>query len=706
MNASLSADAALLELAQAAGLDPEWTDVFGKRHELRHEVLRRLLNALELPCDSVAQIEESRRRLKHESGQAGTHMVIVQSDEVPVFPHAGPMAYKLSLEGGGQRSGFAVQAGKNMVRIAPVSRPGYHTLSIGDAQLVLAVSPRRCPSVETLAGRRPARLWGVAAQVYSLRGRHAGHYSLLAELAELAGHQGAGALAISPVHAMFGAAPQHISPYSPSSRLFLNTAYIDPAAVLGTEAFLAARAAGGPEDACRMNADGSCIDWERVLPQRAKLLRRMHGDFRRNGNNALREDLAEFIRQGGEALESHARFEALHGAHVNELGIESGWQDWSDDLRDPFSPALRVYASAHEAEIHFHLFLQWLADKGMRDVQRRARDAGMPIGLITDLAIGTDPRGSHAWSRQKEILAGVSVGAPPDLYQAQGQNWGLTAMSPRALRETGYAAFIEILRAAFRHAGGVRVDHILGLARMWMVPKGESAADGAYLRYPLEDMLRLLTLEAWRHQAIVVGENLGTVPEGFNEKLQEKSMMGMSVLWFERGGEEDSAGRDAPFTIPAQWPSWTMAMPTTHDLPTITGWWRGRDLHWRERLAPAPQHEEWASAGKQREAEKKALWNAMHAAGCLPGEDAKPPEEVPRDAILGFVATAPSPLVIVSMEDLLGMEDQPNLPGHSETGEGAHPNWIQTLPVSVEQVFDDPGVASAVGAISRARSKA
>jgi 4-alpha-glucanotransferase len=706
MSASIGADAALRELAQAAGLDTEWTDVFGEQHEVRDEILRRLLDALELPCASPGQMQESRQRLKHESGQAGTHMIIAQVDEVPVFPYAGPMAYRLALDGGGQRSGSAVQAGDGMVRIAPVSRPGYHALSIGDAQFVLAVSPRRCPSVETLAGRRPARHWGVAAQVYSLRGRQPGHYSLLAELAGQAGDRGAAALAISPVHAMFSAAPQHISPYSPSSRLFLNAAYIDPTAVLGKDAFLAALDPDGPQDIHRMDADGSHIDWARVLPQRLQLLRRMHGHFHNSGKSELREDLAAFIRQGGEALESHARYEALHGAHIQELGAESGWRDWPAELRDPSSAALRDYAAGHEKEIHFHLFLQWLADRGLREVQRRARDAGMPIGLITDLAIGTDPRGSHAWSRQKEILAGVSVGAPPDLYQTLGQNWGLTAMSPRALRDTGYAAFIEILRAAFRHAGGVRVDHILGLARMWLVAQGESAVDGAYLRYPLEDMLRLLTLEAWRHQAIVVGENLGTVPEGFNERLQEKSMMGMSVLWFERGDTEGGGGRDAPFTIPAQWPSWTMAMPTTHDLPTIAGWWRGRDLHWRERLAPAPQPEEWSSAAKVREVEKKSLWNAMHAAGCLPGADANPPQDVPRDAILGFVASAPSPLAIVSLEDLLGMEDQPNLPGHSETGEGAHPNWIQTLPVSVDQIFKDTGVASAVGVISRARSEA
>lgn len=705
MNDSKGGDAALLALAHAAGLDTQWIDAFGQRHQVRDEILRRMLGALELPCGCPAQISESRHWLEHEAQQAGARMVVAQADEAPVFPHRGPTAYRLALDGGGQCSGSAEHIGNGMVRIAPVNRPGYHGLSIGGVERVLAVSPQRCPSVEALAGRR-GRHWGVAAQVYSLRGRPAGHYSLLARLAEHAGGQGAAAVAISPVHAMFSAAPQRFSPYSPSSRLFLNAAYIDPAHVLGGNAFRQALDQNEPEDGYRMDGHALHIDWPRMLPRRLRLLRRMHDNFRRRGSQALLEELEAFSREGGEALESHARFEVLHGAHIADLGAESGWQDWPEDFRDPSGPALRAYAAAHENEVHFHIFLQWLAHKGMQDAQRSARVAGMPIGLITDLAIGTDPRGSHAWSRQKEILAGVSVGAPPDLYQAMGQDWGLTAMSPRALRDTGYAAFIEILRAAFRYAGGVRVDHILGMARMWLVAQGESPVDGAYLRYPLEDLLRLLTLEAWRHQAIVVGENLGTVPEGFNERLQEKNMLGMSVLWFQQDRQAGGDEEPAPFTLPSQWPSWTMAMPTTHDLPTITGWWRGRDLYWRERLGEAPEHEQWSGAAQWRESEKKALWNAMRAAGCLPLAAADPPAEAPRDAVLGFVASAPSPLVMVSLEDLLGMEDQPNLPGHTGIGAAAHPNWIQALPMSVDQIFADRGVASSIAAIRRARGEA
>ncbi|UYO93482.1 4-alpha-glucanotransferase [Pollutimonas sp. M17] len=706
MNAHAGADAALLALAREAGLEAGWTDAFGNRRQVRDEILRRLLDALELPCASPSQIAESRLRLEREARPGGAGMVIVQADEAPVFAHAGPLAYSLELEGGGQRSGMAAQAGNGMVRIDPVSRPGYHNLSIGNSQRTLAVSPRRCPSVQELAGHRPGRPWGMAAQVYSLRGRHAGQYSLLAQLAGQAGKRGAAALAISPVHAMFSAAPQRFSPYSPSSRLFLNAAYIDPEHVLGKDAFLAALDPDEPQDGHGMATDTLHIDWAQMLPRRLRLFRRMHDAFRRCGGKALHEDLDAFSREGGEALASHARFEALHGSHVPELGPESGWQDWPDALHDPSGPGLRAYAASQEKEIHFHVFLQWLAHRGMLDAQRSALDAGMPLGLITDLAIGTDARGSHAWSRQKEILAGVSVGAPPDLYQSLGQDWGLTAMSPRALRDTGYAAFIEILRAAFRYAGGVRVDHILGLARMWLVAQGESPADGAYLRYPTEDMLRLLVLEAWRHQAIVVGENLGTVPEGFNEQLQEKNVMGMSVLWFQRDGQAGEDEGPPPFTAPRQWPAWTMATPTTHDLPTIAGWWQGRDLYWRERLGETPGHGAWLAAAQWREGEKKALCNAMRAAGSLPEGAPDPQADAPRDAILGFVAATPSPLVIIAMEDLLGMEDQPNLPGHGETGANAHPNWMQTLPMSVEQIFSDPGVASSLAGIARARGGA
>ena len=212
----------------------------------------------------------------------------------------------------------------------------------------------------------------------------------------------------------------------------------------------------------------------------------------------------------------------------------SDWRQWSLDLRDPASAAVAVFAASHEPEVRFHCFLQWLADRSLGAAQERAREAGMRIGLIADLAVGMDPTGSHAWSRQGDVLGGLAIGAPPDLFNPRGQNWGLTGFSPRALVNGGFAPFLATLRAVLRHAGGMRIDHAMGMTRLWLIPDGAEPSSGAYLAYPLTDLLRLLALESQRHHAVVVGEDLGTVPEGFRETLETSGLHGMRVLWFER----------------------------------------------------------------------------------------------------------------------------------------------------------------------------
>lgn len=704
----------LYQLAEAAGLQAVWEDAFGDTQQVDESVLRDMLGRLHLPSGSDAQIRESLAALRSESVSADAALVIGEVGRALVFPYTGPLSYEINLDGGGQVRGVASVEGPGLAVIAPLARPGYHRLSIGARELTLAVAPQRCPSVADCNGTGGGRAWGVAVQAYGLRRNEtnpqwqalhgAGDYTLVGQAAAAAARHGASALAISPVHAMFSAAPERYSPYSPSSRLFLNAAYIDPAAVLGGDAMLAAlRDEGGGDAGPAPVSD--YIDWPDVVQRRLQVLRRMYVQFCHSGPEALLTAYRAYRSRSGEALESHARYEALHAMYSRQLGPENGWGDWPAALQDPRGAAAEDYAAAHGEEVGFHAFLQWLADEGLAEAQQAARHAGMGVGLIADLAIGTDPRGSHAWSRKKEILVGVSVGAPPDLYQAQGQNWGLTAFSPRALQSSGYAAFIETLRAALAHAGGIRIDHILGLARMWVIADGAQARRGVYLRYPLDDMLRLVALEAWRHKAIVIGENLGTVPPGFNEKLEEKGIMGMSVLWFEQK-RNDENGAGLAYTLPADWPASAMATTTTHDLPTVEGWWAGRDLAWRERLGEAGETPGAQQARAQREQEKTALWRALQAAGCTTSKLSATPEAAPRDEILSFVSSAPSALCVVPVEDLLGLSEQPNLPGPPPAQGPGHPNWVQRLPVPVDQLFDEPSVQRSVAAVIHNRNPA
>ncbi|VBC68380.1 4-alpha-glucanotransferase [Burkholderia pseudomallei] len=383
---------------------------------------------------------------------------------------------------------------------------------------------------------------------------------------------------------------------------------------------------------------------------------------------------------------------------------------------------------AHAHDIAFHAFLQWQAARGLAAAQRAARGRGMAIGLIADLPVGCDAAGSDAWRDGDAMLRGLSIGAPADPFNARGQAWGVTTWTPTALRARGFAPFVECLRAGFAHAGGVRIDHVLGLARLWVVRDGAPPRDGAYLRYPRDDLLRLAALESFRHRAIVIGEDLGTVPADFRARIAARGIVGLRALWFER----DPAGA---FRAPGDWDRHAAATSSTHDLPTVAGWWRGVDLGWRWRaaasasacapassLSPASDAEAEANAPParpgesevagpdalppevrdMRRAERAALWRALQQAGVAARGQKMPPRDAPPvGAILAYVAQAPAPLAIFPLEDLLALEGQPNVPGPP----CGHPNWRRRMPRSVDALFDAPA-RTRIAAVRRARKRA
>ena len=717
MNAQLNPDTehkseALLRLAHAAGLSSEWTDAFGKPQQVAAGTLRAILAALQLDahddaaCEaSLATLAEDERRL------ALPPLITAQVGREITFPPLAQVhghAYRLMLESGEERSGW-LHGGDGSdggpARLEAINEVGYHLLTIGERHPVtVAVAPARCFSVADAAhdvttGRHP-HLWALAAQLYSLRRADEdarvgdagiGDFTALADLVRAAAQRGASGIAISPVHAMFSANPWHFSPYGPSSRLLFNVLHIDPAAVSGEQALAEAiRHLDGEDERKRLQAE-ELIDWPAATRWRLAVLRHLfdHYDIR----NDDWKDFEAFRNEGGTALEDHARFEALHAA-MRAQGIEGSWRDWPEELRDPRGDAVARFAEVNDNEICFHAFLQWQAARGLQQAQRAARAAGMPIGLITDLAVGAESGGSQAWSRQNQMLDGLSIGAPPDLLGPQGQNWGLGAFSPRALRESGFQAYIEMLRAAFRHAGGVRIDHILGLARLWLVPQGRQGTDGAYLRYPFEDLMRLIALESHRHRAVVIGEDLGTVPDGFDRALAEAGLMGIRVLWFEQ--------EHGMFRAPSQWSSSAIATTATHDLPTVRGWWQGRDLEWREQLdlfAPGVQAVDERSA---RRYDRRRLCDALRHhhrdrhIDCEDSDDGAPP---PITELIEFVGATPAPLVIIPLEDVLGLAEQPNLPNTIDS----HPNWRRRLPGSAGSMLERSDAAERLAALDRSR---
>jgi len=697
----------LQELAARAGIQVEWEDARRQPRRVSDDTLRSVLGALELPAGSPGQVRDSLDRLRR--ARAAPGLVVIDARAAFDLPRARASFFQLEDERGRRYTGTAADLGNGNARLPGIERPGYYQLSMGEAQYRLAVAPRHA-APPALADARAGRAWGVAAQIYSLRRARAGgdpalgmgfgDFAALADLARSSGRQGASALAISPVHAMFSADPERYSPYAPSSRLFLNALYGDPGVLLGPAAVGdALRARGLGERAMQLDAL-DLIDWPHAARLRLEMLREIHAGFRRGAGDTQRDAFRRYREARGEALESHARFEALHAERLAHAGAQGAdWRAWPAGLRDPDGPEVLAHAREHADDVTFHAFLQWIAAGSLGAAQDAARQSGMRVGLIADLAVGTDPAGSHAWSRQRDIVQGLSPGAPPDIYNPQGQTWNLTAFSPQRLQRDGYRAFIEMLRAVLAQAGGIRIDHALGLARMWLVPEGAPPGAGAYLRYPLDDLLRLVALEAWRAGAIVVGENLGTVPPGFDERIARAGMLGMKVLWFERAGH-DGSEQAAPFLDSRQWDAHAMATTTTHDLPTVAGWWRARDLEWRTRLDLLGPGETGAALRAQRQADRAALWRALGAAGCAaPGQALPAEDDPPLEAVLSFVARSPCPLALAPLEDLLGLAEQPNLPGTTT----AHPNWRRRLSIDAEGFYATPDTSRRAAALARDR---
>ena len=659
-------DAALSALAEAAGVAPRWMDIHGQTHEIGADTLRAVLLASGFPAGTEAEVAGSHARL---NAPSVLHPLVTAQVGVSPWLPALSGRFRLSGEDGTVVEGTVGEDG----HLPALDQPGYYRLELGSAETTVAVAPAHCFRVEdAVSGARP---WGLAVQLYSLRrdgDAGLGDFKALAEFVRGAGAAGASCVAISPVHAQFSADRNRFSPYSPSSRLLLNVLHAAPDLPRNAEA---AALEAAP-----------LVNW----PDAAALRLRVMGEAFDRMDESTRAAFDAFRAKERDTLETHARFEALHEHMFGADGGRWHWRTWPEQFRDPTSPAVEAFAREHADTVSRHAFMQFLADRDLAAAQRAAREAGMPIGLIADLAVGADSGGSHCWARQPETLPSLTIGAPPDLLSPMGQNWGLTAFSPHGLRQNGYGAFLEMLRAAMRHAGGVRIDHAMGLTRLWVVPEGASARDGAYIRYPVTDMLRLIALESLRHRCIVLGEDLGTVPEGFDRQLVDASILGMRVLWFEHIAKR--------YTAPRSWTRTAASMTSTHDLPTVAGWWTGNDLVVRAAVQPAMDlpAEQWV-----RGEERTALWDAFRDNGATAGDP--PPLDQPGpavDAAIRFVGSAACELAIVPLEDIVGTTEQPNLPGTLDE----HPNWRRRFPELAGDLLASPAAAARLRDLQKARS--
>ena len=543
-------DAAIRQLAQRAGITEQWLDYTKKPRRVSLDTIRRILTALGLPCATADDLAHSRHLLDSARPPPLITATVGQPIALPIPVADDAPRFHLVDEHGTASEIAARRSGRGLC-LSGVQSPGYYTIELGERRVTIAVAPARCHTIDDSAPGE--RLAGLAAQTYGLRSDGdcgIGDMAAVTALAEAAAAVKIDALALSPAHALFAADPRHSSPYSPSNRLFYNPLLADPGAVLGTDRVARARTTAALGAAVREREASPLIDWTVSSGAKMSVLRCLFDDFVATDLAAspptqLAADFGKFCAARGAALERHALFETLHAARLQADSHTWNWRDWPPEWRDLNSAAVRSFRERNHREILFHSFLQWIADVSFTAAQRHAKRAGMRIGLISDLAVGMNGGGSQAWMSQADILGGLEIGAPPDLFNINGQTWGLTTFSPRALSDQGFAPFIATLRACLRHSGGVRIDHAMGFMRLWVTPLGALASEGAYLVYPLDDLLRLTALESHRHRSIVIGEDLGTVPAGFRDRLARTGIYGMSILWFERN--------DDRFTAPPAW---------------------------------------------------------------------------------------------------------------------------------------------------------
>jgi 4-alpha-glucanotransferase len=704
-------DPALRELADAYSIATEYWDWQGQHVEVSQHTLVAALAGLGVDASSpeagAAALQQQRDRpwtrllppcLALQEGRTASVDVHV--------PHGAGAQVWLELESGQRREGLRQlenwseprEIGGRLIGEASFEVPadlplGYHTLRARAAgeegAMALIVTPSWLGFPERMGGRRA---WGVAAQLYSVRSEQSWGVGDLTDLEDLgvwsAAEHGADFVLVNPLHAAEPVPPLEPSPYLPTSRRFTNPLYLRveripeyaSASAEQREAVTDLRREAGSFSV----SSAEPIDRDRSWTAKRAALEIVFAVPRTPGREL---SFAAYRRREGSGLQDFATWAVLselHGPHVDA---------WPDELRRPDSPAVTAFAAEHERAVEFQCWLQWLLDEQLAAAQQAGLRAGMSLGVMHDLAVGVHPYGADAWSLQDTYARGITVGAPPDPYNQNGQDWSQPPWRPDRLAETAYAPFRQMVATILRHAGGIRVDHVIGLFRLWWIPQGLGPTEGTYVRYDHEAMIGILALEAHRAEALVVGEDLGTVEPWVRDYLRERGILGTSILWF----EFDFDGGGAPLAA-ERWRELCLASVTTHDLPPTAAYLAGDHVRLRDSLGilTRPLEEELAVDAQERQA---WLDNLLRY-GLLPeGAD----EEQTLQALHRYLTLTPSRLLCVSLTDLVGDRQAQNQPGTSDE----YPNWRVPLtdpdgkPVSLEDVLASGRAARLAAVLGR-----
>ncbi len=700
---ALSPDDALLQLAQALGVGTEYWDWQGQHRQVSLTTIRAVVGAMGYPARTSAEVFASLQQVNDQPWQRVLPPIVVvveaESRWLPVhLPHGTGVSAEIELENGSRRA-LAQQdhwveprvlAGALMGEatfVIPVDLPlGWHQISVttvdGLTTCPLVVTPSTLAIPPALVERRN---WGLMTQLYAARSRKSWGTGDLVDLAELAVwatvDHGADYILVNPLHAAEVMPPVEPSPYLPTTRLFVNPLYIRPQNIDEWAELSAAQ--HGQAEVLASEARGQ-NSTEILDRDQAWLIKKSALElvFSVPRSGAREREFSRFKESGGDSLLNFATWSALSEEHG------PSWRTWPVALRDFASAEVGAERDRHSHRVEFYQWLQWVLDQQLAQAHRRSQGAGMELGVLHDLAVGVHPDGADTWALGSALARGVSVGAPPDAFNQQGQDWSQPPWRPEQLAELGYAPYRDMVRNILRHSGGIRVDHICGLFRLWWIPQGQPPTEGTYIRYDHEALIGILALEAHRAGAVVIGEDLGVVEPWVWQYLIQRGIFGTSVLWFE---QDDNGNPQRP----ESWRELCLATVTTHDLPPTAGYLQGVHVDLREELGlltrPVAEERAWHAEDRGR------FIKALVDRGLL-AENADEGQTI--SALHRFISWTPARLLGVSLSDMVGDRRVINQPGTDEE----YPNWRMPLadgnrePVFIE---DLPKIPRA-GEITRA----
>jgi len=681
--------------ALAAGISPDYINAHGKPQSIGADTKRRLLDAMHRPAtDSVA------------ATPIPNVMVLTYGKKMALpVSGSGEFSWILTTEEGQQHHGKAT-GGKNLS--LPTRLPeGYHSLTLTqDDQrwhCRVIIAPERCYEPQPL--QEAKKLWGACVQLYTLRSEKnwgIGDFGDLKAMLPEVAKRGGAFIGLNPIHALYPANPESASPYSPSSRRWMNVIYIDVNAVEDFRLSDEAQAwwkLPATQQKLKAARDVEQVDYTAVTELKMTALRMAWKRFAKRHDEPMAA-FRYFVDKEGESLYWQAAFDALHAHQVKEDKLRWGWPAWPKAYQNIESPEVHAFCQQHADEVDFYLWLQWLAYTQFAECWETSQRDAMPIGLYRDLAVGVAEGGAETWCDRELYCLKASVGAPPDILGPLGQNWGLPPMDPHIIAARAYEPFIELLRANMKNCGALRIDHVMSVLRLWWIPYGETADHGAYVQYPVDALLSILALESKRHRCMVIGEDLGTVPVEIVGKLRKSGVYSYKVLYFENDSEKT-------FRAPKAYPEQSMAVATTHDLPTLRGYWESGDLTLGNALGLYPDADVLRGLYQDRELAKQGLLDALHKYGALPKRAGHKASLMSMTSTLSrgmqrYIADSNSALLGLQPEDWLQMSAPVNIPGTSTE----YPNWRRKLTTTLEAMFADESVNKLIKDLDKRRKAA